>query len=478
MHRKLLSLALCCALPGVSLAASVGPDYARPVLSSADLPAVWSGKLPHDGQAISLVSWWQQFNDPVLTELIESAEQTSPSVAAAVARVAQARGAASSAGASRKPQLQGSAATNRTGDWLTPAGESQPFSASLDFSWELDLFGGGRRQAEVAEARLEGSTASWHNARVSLAAEVANNYLAARKCHIDLAIGALDVASREKTVAGLAAKYEAGVVSGADLARGQGILADAKANQAQVRGLCERQVNSLVALTGLPAGVLTEKLSALPAEVPQPQWASFAEIPATAVAQRPDVRAAEQTLIAASANIGVAKAATLPSLTLRGSIGRIAAQAGAGLLKLSNPWSFGPALALPILDGNNRAGAVDSAKAAYDEALAGYRSAVRQAVQETEDALSRVNRGRERQLAAQTSAEKQDTQFRAASLRFDAGAISGLDREDALRTKLASALSRAAADLEAAQSWVALYKALGGGWAPQTTAPSTTEEQQ
>lgn len=476
MRLSLLALALCCALPGLSLAA-VGPDYARPVLSSSDLPSAWTGVLPHDGQALSLVNWWKQFNDPLLSELIETAEQTSPSVAAAVARVAQARGAASSAGAARKPQLQGYASTNRTGDWAAPAGEAQPFSASLDFSWELDLFGGGQRQEEAADARLAGSAASWHNARVSMAAEVANTYLAARKCYIDRTVGESEVASRAKTVAGLVAKYEAGVLSGADLARGEGALADAQASLAQVRGVCERQVNSLVALTGLSASTLREKLEALPAEVPQPQWSSFADVPATAVAQRPDVRAAEQNLISASASIGVAKAAALPALTLRGSIGRIAVQAGAGLLKFSNPWSFGPALAIPLLDGSSRAGAVDSAKAVYDEALAGYRGAVRQAVQETEDALSRVNRGRERQLAAQSSAKQQDAQFRAASLRFEAGSISGLDREDALRAKLTSTLSRASADLEAAQSWVSLYKALGGGWAPSPANQSTTEEQ-
>ncbi|MHA6848447.1 efflux transporter outer membrane subunit [Ralstonia syzygii] len=468
-------------------ACAVGPDYRAPRLAGVEAPAGWHATLPHHGSRMMLARWWEQFHDPALTQLIEQADADSPTLAQAVGRVREARASVSSSRAALFPQLKGSGSAVRQGGFggsqllggvggtgstgIASAGASSTLglgtfttlAASADASWELDLFGGKRRSLEGADARLEASLADWHDARVTLSAEVANTYLQQRECEALVAIGETTLASRQETLQLTERKFGAGFVAPADLAQAQATVADATNALESQRAQCAQGLDRLVALTGLDHAALAAWLAPGKGRIPAPPDAGAPDVPAQVLAQRPDVSSAERAVVGASADIGVAVASRLPSLTLAGSIG-INAFRISGQSLTSKSWSFGPSVSLPIFDGGSGAARVETARARYDQALAGYRAKVRQAVQEVEDALVRLDAAG-RRLDAATVADAQYAKvLQAASARYRLGAGSLLQLEDVRRTTLSASQSLAAVQLERAQAWVALYKAVGGGW--------------
>lgn len=462
---------------------AVGPDYRTPQLGGTEAPQGWHATLPHHGSRMALARWWEQFHDPVLTQLVEQADATSPTLAQAVGRVREARATVSSNQATLFPQLKGSGSATRQGGFGgsqfaggagvggLPAGSLgtlglgtiTTLAAQADASWEIDLFGGKRRSLEGADARLSASEADWHDARVSLAAEVANTYLQQRQCEALVDIGAATLASRQETLQLTERKFRAGFVAPADDAQARATVADAVNAVENQRAQCAQGIDKLVMLTGLDHDALGGLLAKASGQIPAPPDAGVPDVPAQVLSQRPDVSSAERAVAGASADIGVAVASRLPSLTLAGSIGintfRFSAQSFT-----SKSWSFGPSVSLPIFDGGAGAARVETARARYDQALAGYRGKVRQAVQEVEDALVRLDAA-DRRLDAATTADAQYAKvLEAANARYRLGAGSLLQLEDVRRTALQASQSLAAVKLERAQAWVALYKAAGGGW--------------
>ncbi|WP_199031920.1 efflux transporter outer membrane subunit [Ralstonia sp. ASV6] len=463
---------------------AVGPDYRAPQLSGTEAPQGWHATLPHHGSRMALAHWWEQFHDPVLTQLVEQADTTSPTIAQAVGRVREARASVSTSQAAFFPTLKGSGSASRQGGFGSseftggssfgglPGGTLSPtlglgtittLAAQADASWELDLFGGKRRGLESAGARLTASQADWHDARVTLAAEVANTYLQQRECEALVDIGATTLASRQETLSLTERKFRAGFVAPADYAQAQATVADAVNALESQRAQCAQGIDKLVMLTGLDHDALNALLAKASAQIPVPPDAGVPAVPAQVLSQRPDVSSSERAVAAASADIGVAVASRLPSLTLAGSIG-INTFRVSGQSLTSKSWSFGPSLSLPIFEGGAGAARVETARARYDQALASYRGKVRQAVQEVEDALVRLDAA-DRRLDAATTADAQYTKvLEAANARYRLGAGSLLQLEDVRRTTLQASQSLAAVKLERAQAWVALYKAAGGGW--------------
>ena len=327
-------------------------------------------------------------------------------------------------------------------------------AAQADASWEIDLFGGKRRSLEGADARLTASEADWHDARVSLAAEVANTYLQQRECEALVDIGAATLASRQETLQLTERKFRAGFVAPADYAQAQATVGDAVNALEGQRAQCAQGIDKLVMLTGMDHDALNSLLAKASAQIPAPPDAGVPEVPAQVLSQRPDVSSAERALAGASADIGVAVASRLPSITLAGSIGINSFRLG-GQSLTSKSWSFGPSVSLPIFDGGTGAARVETARARYDQALASYRGKVRQAVQEVEDALVRLDA----------------KVLEASNARYRLGAGSLLQLEDVRRTALQASQSLAAVKLERAQAWVALYKAVGGGWRDDASNP-------
>ncbi|EGY61879.1 Probable efflux pump outer membrane protein ttgC precursor [Ralstonia pickettii] len=478
---------------------AVGRDYHTPPLSGTEAPQGWHATLPHHGSRMALAHWWEQFHDPVLTQLVEHADATSPTIAQAVGRVREARASVSTSRAALLPQLKGSGSATRQGGFggsqfaggagglsagaLNPTlglGTITTLAAQADASWEIDLFGGKRRSLEGADARLTASEADWHDARVSLAAEVANTYLQQRECEALVDIGAATLSSRQETLQLTERKFRAGFVAPADFAQAQATVGDAVNALEGQRAQCAQGIDKLVALTGLDHDALNGLLSKASAQIPAPPDAGVPDVPAQVLSQRPDVSSAERAVAGASADVGVAVASRLPSITLAGSIGINSYRLG-GQSLTSKSWSFGPSVSLPIFDGGAGAARVETARARYDQALASYRSKVRQAVQEVEDALVRLDAS-ERRVDAATMADAQYAKvLEASNARYRLGAGSLLQLEDVRRTALQASQSLAAVKLERAQAWVALYKAVGGGWrddAPnphpdhKTTAPT------
>lgn len=443
-------------------ACTLGPDYVRPV---AGEPAAWVAPLPHGGKASALVDWWKQFDDPLVAELIDRAGQDSPTLDQALARIRQSRAAVTSARSALFPDVGLGVSRTRSGDHPV-AYEQTVTRGAFDAAWEIDLFGGNRRGAEAAQARLEGAGAAWHDARVSLAAEVALDYVGLRACEARLADSEADLASRRATARLTGEKARAGFAAPADASLARASVADAAARVLAQRVECDIAVKSLVALTGQAETELRERLEPRRGRLPRPAELAVEALPVRVLSARPDIAVAERNLAAASAGIGVAEAARWPRLSLSGFIGR-QSQTVDGVQASGRVWSFGPALDLPLFDAGRRAANVDAARAAYDEALAVYKGAVRRAVREVEQSLVRLGSAAEREAEAREAARRYDETFTAAETRWRAGIGSQLELEEIRRLAVAARSQHVAVQYDGVAAWISLYRAIGGDWSPE-----------
>ncbi len=445
----------------VLLAACATP--APPASVSAATPAQWHAPLPHQGTLGDLSQWWQQQGDPLLVQLIEAAQAVSPTIASAKSRIGQARATRVASGAALLPALDGTLSAGRASAQAgIPTGTLA--SASLQSSWEIDLFGANRAGRDGAEARLEGAEAGWHEARVSVAAEVANQYYSLRACEKLMAVTSADAASRGETARLSDLSAKAGFQAPATAALARASAAEGNARATQQRAQCDLDVKALVALTALAEPELRQKLAAVPADLPQGADLAIASLPAQILAQRPDVFAAEREVAAAGAEVGSAQAQRYPRLTLSGLIGAGGFRSG-GVTTDVTSWSIGPlALSLPLFDGGKRAANVDAAQARYEEAVAKYRAGVRQAVREVEEALVNLQSTAARSEDAMIAVEGYRASFSGAESRYSSGLASLVELEEMRRVRLAAEVALVALQRERVAAWIALYRAAGGGW--------------
>lgn len=442
-------------------ACAVGPDYRKPEPAT---PAQWQAPLPHGGSMQSLANWWSQFDDPLLAELITQAERDNPTLSQAVARITQSRAQTIAARSALWPSINAKASEQRSG------GEKYALSqkidgASLDAAWEIDLFGANRRTREAAAARLQGAEASWHDARVSLAAEVAQEYVGLRACEALLADARTDLDSRRATEELTLRKTKAGFGTPAETALAQASAADAASRLISQQADCDISVKTLVALTGLEEPDLRSRLQAGSARLPTPASLAVDVLPAQVLGQRPDLIAAERELAATSAEIGSAEAARYPSLTLSGSIGLQYLKTD-GVSQQGSIWGFGPSLNLPIFDAGRRAANAEAARARYDETLAAYKAKARQAVREVEQALVRLDSATRRETETLLARKGYEQAFRAAEDRWRSGLASQLELEETRRLAVSARTQHLSVQREAITAWISLYRAIGGDWHP------------
>ncbi|CUI05271.1 efflux transporter outer membrane subunit [Massilia antarctica] len=438
-----------------------GCALAPPGKTEAPVAPQWQAPLPHNGSLTDLSSWWRQQGDPLLGQLVEAAQTASPNVATARSRIAQSRADRIAAGAALAPTLDASMSVSRANQQSTlPGGTSS--QAGLESAWEIDLFGGARATRNASEERLAGARASWHDARVTVAAEVANQYYSLRACEQLLAVARLDAASREDTARLTGLSADAGFQAPATAALARASAAEGKSRATLQRALCDIDVKTLVALTAIDEADLRARLLAGTPVTPPPL--GIAALPAQVLAQRPDVFTAEREVAAASFDVGSAQAQRYPRLTLRGAIGAANFRSGGDNTQLDT-WSIGPlALTLPIFDGGRRSANVDAAKARYEAAVVSYRASARRAVSEVEQALVNLNSAADRSADAQVSLDGYRAAFRAAEDRYKNGLGSLLELEDARRTRLAAENAVVTLERERSAATVALYRAAGGGW--------------
>jgi multidrug efflux system outer membrane protein len=451
------------------------PDLPAPAAWHAPLPpapeaSATDTPLPHGGSIGGLESWWNRLGDPLLGELIAAAQDASPTLAQARSRLLQARSTRIGAGAALGPTLDANASAQR-GFALQVGGIATQLQTGVTAAWDADLFGANAAARDAAEARLQGARASWHDARVAVAADVANQLDTLRNCRQLLAVAESDARSRGETarVTGLSA--DAGFQAPANAALARASAADGDGRATQQRASCEVNVKALVALTAIDEDTLRQKIDQATAP-PQPATLfAIDALPARVLEQRPDVHAAARDVAAASADVGGMEAQRYPKLTLQGSVGRARIGFEGQTLNFSN-WSIGPiGVALPLFDGGRRAADVAAARARYDEAAAVYRGKARQAVREVEEALVNLRAATDRTASADTAAEGYRRAFEATQARYDGGLASLIELEDTRRTALASETARVSLRRERMAAWVALYRAAGGGWEPDMPAP-------
>lgn len=439
---------------------AVGPDYQH---HDAEQPQ-WHSAVPHGGKVEDLNKWWEQLNDPLLSKLILDTEQGNPTLDMALAKLNEARAIETASTGVYYPTLSLGASSTRSrmafGQQVILQTNNK---VGFDASWELDLFGKNRRTAQAAQARFTASEVSWHDARISLAAEVADVYVELRQCEAGLATAEQNKHSRATVRELTDLKAGAGLASPMDAARAQVSEAEGDSAYSAKQGECARVLNRLTALTGIDRDTLTTRLADKSGQIPVPNETDVSSVAAHALSQRPDVAIAEMNLAAASADIGASKAAMYPSLTLLGSIASNHISQG-GQSVVVPTWSFGPSLSIPLFSGGRASANVDASEARYDYAQASYKKTVREAVRNVEDSLVRLNVANDRAKSAHQAQDRYQQLFNATQARYDTGLSNRMALEDARRIWLQSQDNAAAMERERVSSWIALYKALGGGW--------------
>ena len=457
------------ALAALLLAACSTPRLsARP---DTALPELWHATLPHGGDVQALTDWWRRFDDPQLAELIAQAQADSPTLAQALARIAQSRAGLRRVQAQRWPGVTLNAQGARGASTVGNFSATTQASLAADASWEVDLFGGTRAGVAAAAARSARAALEWHAARISLAADVAQTYVALRSCEAQRAVLDDDADSQRQSAALTAEKVRVGFESPANGALADGAAADAGNRAIAQRADCDVLLQSLGVLSGQRADSLRTRLAPRSAQLPQPTAFAVSALPTQLLVQRPDIAAAERDVVAAAADVGVADAARYPRLTFNGSLG-IAGLRVAGASSDANSWGFGAALSLPLFDAGQRAADQDAAMARYDEARAVLDGRLRSAVGEVEQALLRLDAATRREAHALRAAQGFRDYFGAAEQRWRVGAGSLIDREDARRIALNAQSALLTVQRERVTSWITLYRALGGGWSVSDAAPA------
>jgi NodT family efflux transporter outer membrane factor (OMF) lipoprotein len=409
--------------------------------------------------------WWTELGDAELDSLIDTALTGSPDVQAAEARLRQARAALREQHANELPKSTASASYihARLPASTLGVGSLDLYNAGFDATWEIDLFGGTRRAVQAASAEATAVEADLADARVQLAAEVAQAYVDLRdqQQRLDLARRTADL---EAQILDLTEqRRDRGVASDLDVERIRTQLENTRGSLIPLDEQINESLDALAMLTGREPGALDEQLRALRPLPTLPSTVSVGE-PAALLRRRPDIRAAEFRLASQSAQIGEREADWFPKLSLFGDLGFSAASPG-HLARSSSFMALGiPYLQWNALDFGRTRARVNEAEAGRDEAEARYRSTVLGALRDADGALSRYGHQREHVvslLAVESSAAK------ASSLteqRYRAGTSTALDWLDAERTRFSAEQERVAGEAELIKDYVALQKSLGLGW--------------
>ena len=454
--------------------AAVGPDYSEPQLA---VPAGWSAGTGTDAMdAVLLARWWHGFGDPVLDRLVADALAANLDLAQARARLREARARRGVAGAALAPSVDASLSGSRSrSSGQSGSGSTRElYSAGFDASWELDVFGGVRRSVEAAQADLEASVESLSDTRVSLAAEVALNYIDLRTAEQRLAIAEESIASRGENHQIIRWRQQAGLVSELDLAQATTDLESTRAVLPPLRTAVTEAKNRLAVLLGRNPGEL-ESLVHADRPIPLAAAEIVAAIPADTLRQRPDVRAAERRLAAQTARLGEAEAARYPSLRLSGSLGLEALELDALADRDANTRSLFGGITAPVFNAGRIAANIEIQDALVEQARLAYRAAVLAALEEVENALTAVANTDARRAKLAEAAAAARTTLAIAEYRYASGLADFLSVLDAQRTQLSLDEQLAGSTGELARAQIRLYKALGGGW---STEPLPAKEPQ
>ena len=461
---------LMATLVAVTLAGcmTLGPDYKRP---QVDMPEQWPGATT--GEPVSS-TWWKAYGDPVLDQLNDEALAHNLDLRRAIARVDEARAALGITRADQYPGVSADASASRnriSQETLitVPPGvdpKYNDYQAALNASYEIDFWGKYRRATEAARAELLGSQFNREAVRQALIADVARGYFNLRALDAQAAITRRTISTRQASTALQRMRFEAGVASEFDLRRVEAEAAQAEALLPTIEQQLAAQETALSVLLGRsPRAIVTqpvERGAAMDAMTAPPSVPSG--LPSQILERRPDLRQAEQSLIAANARIGVAKAAYYPSISLTGFFGAESSALSGLFDPQARFWQFAGSAAQTVFDAGRTRSQVGATQARQQQALAQYQSAIQNAFKDALDALVAQRKAHEVMDAEQKRIDALQSSMKLAELRYDNGVSSLLDLLDSERALLDAELTRVQAQRAQLAATADLFKALGGGW--------------
>jgi outer membrane protein, multidrug efflux system len=469
---KIKNLGLILAVLSLASCAGTGAKYTPQAYDLKEkMPAQWQATLPHDGKLTGMADWWQQFNDPLLSQLIAESQKVNADIATAKAKIVAAQTSVTTENANLLPSVTLDASATRSRQGLQFPSSTNA-NIGVNTNWEIDVWGRVKADKNAEEAKLTGTTALWHDARVMVAAETAKQYVNYRLCE-NLSLVALhNVDSTNETARLTKLTADAGFSSVASVSQAEAIAADA-ANLLKKQQLqCALNVKAMVALSAMPEIDLQKALDANKGVMPLPQTIVVDTVPANTLAQRPDLLNAERNLAAASFEIKSAQAQRYPRLSLAGNIGitydtsvnRFSAGKKSSITD-GFTWSIGPiAISLPIFDGGLREANLKAAIAQYEAAKIVYESTARNAVREVEDALVTLNSTASRLNDINKAAEGFKATLDATQTRYQANLANLFELEEARRASFQAESNVHSLENERVLAWIALYRAMGGGW--------------
>jgi NodT family efflux transporter outer membrane factor (OMF) lipoprotein len=463
--------------------ASVGPDYVPPKtsLSPAWHTSIGTGLDAQQADPARIEKWWEALGDRELASLINRAVRNNLDIKQAVSRIRQARAQRSIYKAGLLPAVDASASATRSSGSENMGGKGSRtlYSAGFDTLWEIDLFGGVQRSVEAADADLQASIEDLHDVHVSLAAEVATNYIELRTCQSRLTVAETNLKNQEDTYKLTGERLQAGLADGLDVAQARAGLESTRSGIPSLRTGIEESKNRLAVLLGTQPGKLHKELEGS-GIIPLVPGQIAVGVPADILRQRPDIRKAEQELIARTARVGVATADLYPKLKLSGTIGLEAVNSGSLLSAGARGYSYGPGISWSIFDAGAIRQNIEVSSARQEQALIGYELAVLAALEEVENRLTAYFEEKHRRDALSIGAKASKEAFDLAKIKYEAGLTDFTTLLDAQRSLLSLQDELTTCDGAVASDLVGLYKALGGGW-PQndngkkTDSLSTTE---
>lgn len=443
---------------------TVGPDYKRPAV---DTPADWRFAEKEAGD-LANTDWWGQFNDPVLNRLVFQAFQENKDLLIATARIEEFFGRYFSTRGDQYPAASGDADAFRQRlsekNTVQPIdGRNNPFNfyeAFLSARWEIDFWGKFRRATEAARAELLATEEARRTVLLTLASAVATAYVDIRALDKQLEITRSTAETRKETLDLFQLRFDNGIISEVDLSQAESEYEDALARIPDIERAIGQTENALSILLGRNPGAIARGLTIDELVLP----AVPAGVPSELLERRPDIRQAEQLLIAANARIGVAKSLYFPTISLTGAFGTASTSLSNLFTAGSRAWDFGVPLSVPLFTAGRIGGEVKAAEAGQQLAVYSYQQTIQNAFREVEDALIDRSKSGQRLEALNRQLKALRNYARLARMRYDEGYTSYLEVLDADRSLFNVELTQTAGQNALFRSLINIYKAMGGGW--------------
>lgn len=449
-------------------ACTVGPDYHPATPSELKVPGRYNAAPALATASVDLQTWWASLNDPVLTGLIASSLKANNDIDAAQARLRAARSSVRGARGALLPVVGATAGSNKTLTIKGADSDSESYRAGFDASWEADIFGGNKRTVEAAKATAQGAEASLHAVQLSIAAELALNYIDVRSAQASITIAQTNLGYQVDTVQIAGWRVQAGLVSSLDLEQSRVLRAQTAASIPALETSLAAASNHIAVLTGEAPGTVTALLGeAKP--IPLGPDAIATGLPAELLQRRPDVVVAERKLATETARIGVATAQLYPALRLSGSLTTSSLTLGG--LGGSILGGLASAITAPIFQGGQIRAQIEGQRATTDAALADYRQTVLIALEDVENALVALQNAKSREDALIEAESSAQTSLLYARSQYRAGLTDFPSLLESERSLLSTQDSRNNARAARTTALIQLYKALGGGWSADNTTP-------